>query len=526
MAQADYIKGVVCGADELMSVILGWLESGDNAGGRFTRVQDFVDTGTTMNGDGERCVILRGDIPGELPVYIGMRTFRGFEGMNQHGIQFNAYTNFDPDLPWDCQAGSLARPERYVAASHFYEGCPAMLVGAENICYWLVNDGKHIRGIIRTPTVPVSDSDMGIRTSVVYEGFYLGWLRRLVSKEGYPYPMTCIGTTYTLGNASVGYVRRNTAYGHAFGSIRHLPPFHHDYMMYEGIQPSVVITKTTQPPGYQASNPFVPVLGYQYRWPSPLSVANVNGTPTNYCARTVSTVSFLDGGSYACGPTMSLCTTCTDSTDIRTKTSTSGDGLVIHKYDIVTLSNRGLYFDGTWGWTMTYPIRNAFIKSRCWCTRRITPCGSHNAFGDIGEIPPITVFGQGIAHDQLAAHFGWLPEKIVESLSGHRLMIPVYVAIVGSIADMQSKARDEFGTASYDEEQRRIQIAGIMEGFFLVPGLGLSAQDILKITEGGKTIQYLVVPDVYRYGAFNFCAIRLGVKEWHEENPAGTTPTA
>lgn len=522
MATADYIKGVACGHEEMLSITLGWLMSTENTGGMFTKLQDFVDTGQ-MNNDGERNVILRADIPGELPIYIGLRTFRGYDGQNQQGIQLNAFTNYDPELPWDCQAGSIAKPERYVADSHFYEGCPAILVGAENVCYWLVNDTKHLKLMVRTPTIPMGNDTKSIRTSVVYEMFYLGWLRRLVSKEGYPYPMTCIGTTYTLGNATKGYVKRNTAYGHEYGSVRHLPPFHFDYMMYEGVQPTVVIAGTVRPPGNNDPN-WNSSLTYRYRWPSPLSTSSVSGNTVTYCAHAPTTVPFLEGGSYVCGPQMSLCSDCTTATDIKTKESPSGDGLMIHKYDIVTLANRALYFDGTWGWTLTYPIRNAFIKSLCWCLQRITPCASHNAFSELGSAPPLSVFGQGISHDQMQAHFGWLPEKIVESLSGHRLLIPVYVGIVASIADMQSTSRDEFGTPSYDAEQRRIQIAGIMEGLFLVPGLGLSAQDILKITEGGQTVQYIVAPDVYRYGAFNFCAMRLGVKEWHEQNPEGSTP--
>lgn len=244
--KADYIMGTANGYEELFEIILGWLTSPDNGGGQWAIIQDFKDTGQ-MNGDEERNVILRSQQPGELPIYIGLRTCRGYMGKQQQCIQINAYTNFDASLPWDCQAGSIAQPENYVAASHFYEGCPAILVGTECVCYWLVSDSKHVRCLVRTPTLPMEDKETKIRNSIVYEMFYLGWLRRLVSKEGYPYPMACEGTTYTLGDATHGYVQRNFAYNDVLGSIRHLPPFHHDYMMYEAISPRVVFTRTTAP---------------------------------------------------------------------------------------------------------------------------------------------------------------------------------------------------------------------------------------------------------------------------------------
>ena len=95
---------------------------------------------------------------------------------------------------------------------------------------------------------------------------------------------------------------------------------------------------------------------------------------------------------------------------------------------------------------------------------------------------------------------------------------------VGSVMEMQSHTRSEFGAMSYDDEQHRIQIAGVMDGLHFVPGLGLSAQDILKVSEAGNVIQYLVVPDVYRRGAYNYCAMLLGATEWHEQNSGSTTP--
>ena len=51
--------------------------------------------------------------------------------------------------------------------------------------------------------------------------------------------MSVEGTTFTLGNEDDGYVQRNFAYNNVLGSIRHIPPFHHDYMMYEAISPRV-----------------------------------------------------------------------------------------------------------------------------------------------------------------------------------------------------------------------------------------------------------------------------------------------
>jgi hypothetical protein len=158
-------------------------------------------------------------------------------------------------------------------------------------------------------------------------------------------------------------------------------------------------------------------------------------------------------------------------------------------------------------------------------------CGSYNAFRDqLGCNPPLSAVSAGIRKDQVSAHFGWNPDKVVDSLSGHRLLVPCYTGIVGSIADMQSKARESFVSDTetaedmYRNEQIRIQIAGVLDGLYYVPGLGLSAQDVLKINEGGKSITYIALPDVYRDGPFNFCAMKLGVTEWHEQNVDAQTP--
>ena len=100
---------------------------------------------------------------------------------------------------------------------------------------------------------------------------------------------------------------------------------------------------------------------------------------------------------------------------------------------------------------------------------------------------------------------------------------------LGSIADAMSYARETLRNnvpqlQMYAEEQRRIQIAGVLDGLYIVPGLGLSAQDVLKMQDGSTTTTYVVFPDVYRDGPFNFCAMKLGVTEWHEQNPTGETP--
>lgn len=140
--------------------------------------------------------------------------------------------------------------------------------------------------------------------------------------------------------------------------------------------------------------------------------------------------------------------------------------------------------------------------------------------------PPLSAYAGGITKDQVPAHLGWLPDKIVESLSGHRLLVPCYVAVIGGLAELQSHTRAQFGKPDYDAEQRNIHIAGLMEGLYYVPGLGLTSQDVLKIPEGNSTVKYIVVQDIYRMGAFNFCAMRLGVKEFMEENPEATAPKA
>lgn len=542
---ADYIKGTANGHEELFSIILGWLTSPQNGGGAWSIIQDFVDTGQ-MNGDGERNVILRSQQSGELPIYIGLRTARGYIGKQQQCIQINAYTNFDPSLPWDCQAGSIAQPENYVADSHFYEGCPAILVGTECVCYWMTSDTKHIRCLVRTPTLPMDSSPEKVRNSIVYEMFYLGWLRRLVSKEGYPYPMSCEGTTYTLGSDANGYVQRNFAYNDIYGSIRHLPPFHHDYMMYEAISPRVAFTRRTEtyevgcgtgPACDQKMNIGNFSLTEAYRWAIPMSECNAPGGNTiTYCSRTPNNIPGLTTSAIVCGPDLSTIPLCVDCTaadlagdkDLTFKRKNNNLlDLTVNQYDTVNMSNRVLYFDGTWGWSVKYPVRNAWVKSLCWCLIRVAQCGSHNTFSDnIGMAPGLSAYSGGIVKDQIPAHLGWLPDKIVESLSGHRLLVPCYVAVVGSLAELQSHTRAQFGKTDYNAEQQHIHIAGLMEGLYYVPGLGLTSQDVLKIPEGNSTVLYIVVQDIYRTGPFNYCAMRLGVTEFHEENPDAVAPRA
>jgi hypothetical protein len=92
----------------------------------------------------------------------------------------------------------------------------------------------------------------------------------------------------------------------------------------------------------------------------------------------------------------------------------------------------------------------------------------------------------------------WVTSTILKDNNGHKIM--------------------------YANEQQRIQIAGVLDGLYYVPGLGLAAQDVLKINEGGKSITYIAFHDVYRNGPFNFCAMKLGETEWHEENPNDITP--
>ena len=545
----DYIKGTAEGYKDLLAVIIGWMTEPSNAGGNWSVIQDYVDT--HHKNDGERNVILRGDIVGELPIYIGLRTFAGFSGKNQQGIQINAFVNFDPDLPWDCQAGSLALPDKYVSGSHFYEGCPAILVGNEVVCYWLVNDKKHLRMVIRTPTVPMEDSDTKIRRSVIYEMFYLGWMRRLVAKEGYPYPITVQGTTYTLGNETDGYVQRNFAYNNVVGSLRHIPPFQWDYMSYEGIQPRVVYTTEGKPAACVSGREGCPItppsdlvsnvsISQAYKEPvcevtcSTIAGPEEKSSEIAYCARSPVVIPGMDAA-VVCGPAdIPLCIPKACVTDaISPKWKFSRDNIIdlqITRYDVINMSNRVLYFDGTWGWSVAYPVRNAFVKSLCWCTVRIKACASHNCFTpeEPGITPPLSVHSGGVTKDQTAAHFGWLPTKIVESLSGHRLLIPCYLAVVGSLAEMQTHTRQEFGKSDYDAEQARIHIAGLMEGVYYVPGLGLSAQDILKIAtgQGNETVEYMVVPDIYRDGPYNYAVIKLGVNEWHDKNSGATAPRA
>jgi len=534
MAQADYIKGTCVGHKELLNIIIGWA-TGDNEGvphnsrAIWTKVMDYVDDSTdpglSMNQDGERYVILKSVITGELPIYIGLRTFSGYEGKNQQGIQINAYTNFDPDLPWDCQAGSLADPDMYNVNSHFYEGCPAILVGAETICYWLNIDAKRITCLVRTPTVPQEDDYKKIRQSVVYEMFYLGWLKRIVSKEGYPYPMSVSGTTYTLGNASVGYVQRNFAYNNVLGSLRHLPPFYWDYMNYDGLQSLVY--------SYETGTSNNRTLRIGVRWPMEKRLDN----NTEICGSSSTDLNTLKNlpisgvSNPICGPSNSdvscpftiPCIAYNNSSQAKTKEAYPNTE-TIFTYDTINMANRILYFDGLWGWQTTYPVRNSFVRSLCLCTIKVNDCGSYNYLSNVGEPPPLSASDSGLQHDQVAAHKGWLPGKVVESLSGKRLLVPVYVGCVGSIMEMQSHTRLEFGMESYDDEQYRIQVAGVMDGLCLVPGLGLSAQDSLKIDEGGNKIEYIVVHDVYRKGPFDYCAMLLGATEWHEENPGIDTP--
>ncbi len=542
---ADYIKGTANGYRDLLSIIIGWLTSADNSGGVWAIIQDFTDTGE-MNGDNERNVILKSEQAGELPIYIGLRTARGYLGQQQECIQINAFTNYDASLPWDCQAGSLAQPENYVADSHFYEGLPSILVGSECVCYWMNSDSKHVKCLVRTPTLPMGDDETKIRSSIVYEMFYLGWLKRLVSKEGYPYPMSVEGTTYTLGNAKDGYVQRNFAYNNVLGSIRHLPPFHHDYMMYEAISPRVLFSRTTQP--YEVGcgdsggcDRKDDISNYgtvpAYRWAIPNSIcSSQGGGQVSYCSRTARAIPGVTNSAVLCGPdltTIPVCVDCTPSmltnnTDLTAKRKSNNLlDLTVQQYDTVNMSNRVLYFDGTWGWSVKYPIRNAWVKSLCWCLLRVKQCGSHNTFDDnIGMAPPLSAYPGGVTKDQVPAHLGWLPNKIVESLSGHRLLVPCYVAVVGSLAELQSHTREQFGKPDYNTEQKHIHIAGLMEGLYYVPGLGLTAQDVLKIPDGNNTVEYIVVSDIYRTGPFNFCAMKLGVTEFHEVNPEAATPTA
>jgi len=539
MAQADYIRGAADGYTDMLSVIVAWLTGTDggtphNTRALWTKLADYVDedtgSGAPMNGDGERCVILRGDIAGELPIYIGLRTFRGYEGLNQQGIQINAYTHFDADLPWDCQAGSLASSENYVSASHFYEGCPAILVGNENVCYWLNADAKRLVCTVRTPVIPQASDYTKIRQSVCYEMFYLGWAKRIVSKEGYPYPMVAAGTTYTLGNSAKGYVQRNFAYNNIYGSLRHIPPFHWDYMMYEGLQSLVFTSRTLDTDNHPGD------LVINSRWP--LSRDNkgncgpaVDGTSTGGNRTYAAPIPLTGATNPLCGPTDAdvsgpFSIPCIEyGTTLQSHLKTAQQNAqTIFVYDQLQFANRIMYFDGFWGWYTTNPVRNAYVKSLCWCTHRVTECGSYNYLNELGSAPPLSTYDGGIKHDQVAAHYGWNPEKVVESLSGKRLLVPVYMGAVGSVVELQSNTRSEFGSLSYDGEQHRIQIAGVMDGLHFVPGLGLSAQDILKISEEGNVIQYLIVPDVYRRGAYNYCAMLLGATEWHEQNPGATTP--
>ena len=546
LVAADYIKGTANGYRDMLDIIIGWLISEANSGGQWAIIQDFTDTGQ-MNGDGERNVILKSEQAGELPIYIGLRTARGFLGKQQESIQINAYTNYDSSLPWDCQAGSIAQPENYVADSHFYEGCPSIIVGSECVCYWMNSDAKHIKCIVRTPTLPMGDDETKIRASIVYEMFYLGWLKRLVSKEGYPYPMAVEGTTYTLGNAQDGFVQRSFAYNDVYGSIRHLPPFHHDYMMYEAISPRVVFTRKTEPTEVgcgQAGtcpNDKLAINNFgtspAYRWALPnLECRADSGATVSYCSRTAHAIPGLTDTAVLCGPdlnTIPLCVDCSPSDLVggkdltaRTKNNNLID-LTVQVYDTINLSNRVLYFDGTWGWSVKYPIRNAWVKSLCWCLLRVKQCQGQNSLSEnVGMQPPLSAYPGGVTKDQVPAHYGWLPSKIVESLSGHRLLVPCYVAVVGSLAELQSHTREQFGKPSYNDEQRHIHIAGLMEGLYYVPGLGLTAQDVLKIPEGNSTVQYIVVSDVYRTGAFNYCAMKLGVTEFHEQNPEAAAPAA
>lgn len=521
--QSDYIRGVACGHKELLAVLVGWLTSGESTGGTWAIMQDYIDN-TGSRKDGERNVILRSDIPGELPIYIGLRTFHGYPKQKQAGIQINAYTNFSSDLPWDCQSGSLADPGNYNQESHFYEDCPAILVGEENVCYWIHADAKKVTCTVRTPTVPAVNSEYKTRKSVVYEMFYLGWMQRIVQKEGYPYPMACIGTTSSLGTPA-NPIQRNFVYDNTYGSPRHLPPFHFDYMWYDGIQPTVRVTIPYNPNGDATTEAKYTNLSTDsaYRFPIKPSV----NESREYCSRKdVTTV--LNDKSVICGPDdLPTCHAAAGTEGVWLKTSKIH--VKMFKYDLPNMANRALYFDGTWGWTCTYPIRNAHVKSLCWCTYRITKCGSHNAFDELGAPPPLSALSAGVLKDQLPAHFGWNPAKIVDSFSGQRLVIPAYVGIVGSITDAMAYARETLRNnvpqlQMYAEEQRRIQIAGVLDGLYIVPGLGLSAQDVLKMQDGSTTTTYVVFPDVYREGPFNFCAMKLGVTEWHEQNPTGETP--
>lgn len=539
MVQADYIRGTADGYADLLSIIVGWLTGtadgvAYNSRALWTKLADYVDedtgSGAPMNGDGERCVILRGDISGELPIYIGLRTFRGNAGVNQQGIQINAYTNYDADLPWDCQAGSLASPENYVSASHFYEGCPAILVGDETVCYWLNADAKRLVCTVRTPVIPQSSDYTKIRQSVCYEMFYLGWAKRIVSKEGYPYPMVAAGTTYTLGNSAIGYVQRNFAYNNVLGSLRHLPPFHWDYMMYEGVQSLVYSYRTLD----GEDKPGEIMIGS--RWPQnrdakgncgPTKESTDSGRNRTYAAN----VPLAGVTNPLCGPTDGdvsgpFSIPCIEYGNVLSSHLKNSQQTLqtIFVYDQMQFANRIMYFDGFWGWYTTNPVRNSFVKSLCWCTHRVTECGSYNYLNELGAAPPLSTYDGGIKHDQVAAHYGWNPEKVVESLSGNRLLVPVYMGAVGSLLELQSNTRDEFGSLSYDAEQHRIQVAGVMDGLYFIPGLGLSAQDIVKVNEDANVIQYLVVPDVYRRGAYNYCAMLLGATEWHEQNSGSETP--
>ena len=122
------------------------------------------------------------------------------------------------------------------------------------------------------------------------------------------------------------------------------------------------------------------------------------------------------------------------------------------------------------------PLVHIFLTDLCLI--RIKQCGSHNTFeNDPGMAPPLSAYAGGITKDQIPAHLGWIPDKIVESLSGHRLLVPCYVACVGSLAEMQSHMREQFGKPDYDAEQQRIHIAGLMEGWYSVPGFQVMRQD-------------------------------------------------
>jgi len=522
--QCDYIKGLASDYKDMLSIIVGWLTGVVEgqppcSSASWTKLQDYVDS------DGERCVILKSQPADELPLYVGLKTFRGYEGFQQEGIQINAYTNFDPDLEWDCQAGSLAVRDNYNSQSHFYEGCPAVLVGNQPVCYWLKATDTHIVCMIRTPTVPLTSDYTKYRGAFVNEMFYLGWGKRLVPKEGYPYPMVCSGTTYTLGTPTRP-IQRNFVYDNVYGSLRHIPPFYWDYMMYEGIQSLVFCyleytTTINREPHIKTRWPFEhvpPTNSYEPHHPGSLPLADftnpICGPKDSEVTALLSipTVPFHDGENVPFGE--------------MSRKESLYDGKLIFTYDQVQLSNRALYFDGLWGWFSTYPVRNSFVQSLCHCTLKVYECGSHNYLNDIGVPLPVSAYPLGVKHDQIQAHFGWNPAEIVESFNDRRLLIPVYYSVVNSIMEMQSCTREEFGGSgiSYDDEQDRIQIAGILDDLYFVPGLGLSAQDLLKISTPDGDLNFIVVQDVYRSGPFNLAVMKLGIKEWHEENPGLEAP--